>query len=235
MIKSNLPVILLKNLVLLPYQEIRVELKNEISKRVTEISKLYHDSEVLVVCPLDPLEENPDTSDLPKVGVVGKIKNIIELPNGNMRLLISGLYRVKIIDYVNYSNESEVLDAIITRLYINVLLNENIAWDDEFLGELYKLRVDMTLPCFSCGMYTIVDDVDNVFYEILDLAFYEENDYIDLEKCYAIKNVYLEFKGTIWHLSYTETPYHGPEEFEISFEDTGEKVFERKFRYEVKE
>lgn len=114
--KSNLPVILLKNLVLLPYQEIRVELKNEISKRVTEISKLYHDSEVLVVCPLDPLEENPDTSDLPKVGVVGKIKNIIELPNGNMRLLISGLYRVKIIDYVNYSNESEVLDAIISSL-----------------------------------------------------------------------------------------------------------------------
>ena len=114
--KSNLPVILLKNLVLLPYQEIRVELKNEISKRVTEISKLYHDSEVLVVCPLDPLEENPDTSDLPKVGVVGKIKNVIELPNGNMRLLISGLYRVKIIDYVNYSNESEVLDAIISSL-----------------------------------------------------------------------------------------------------------------------
>lgn len=114
--KSNLPVILLKNLVLLPYQEIRVELKNEISKRVTEISKLYHDSEVLVVCPLDPLEESPDTSDLPKIGVVGKIKNIIELPNGNMRLLISGLYRVKIIDYVNYSNESEVLDAIISSL-----------------------------------------------------------------------------------------------------------------------
>ena len=114
--KSNLPVILLKNLVLLPYQEIRVELKNEISKRVTEISKLYHDSEVLVVCPLDPLEENPDTSDLPKIGVVGKIKNVIELPNGNMRLLISGLYRVKIIDYVNYSNESEVLDAIISSL-----------------------------------------------------------------------------------------------------------------------
>jgi hypothetical protein len=129
----------------------------------------------------------------------------------------------------------EVLDAIITRLYINVLLNENIALDDEFLGELYKLRVEMTLTCFSCGMYTIVDDVDNVFYEILDLAFYEENDYIDLEKCYAVKNVYLEFKGTIWHLSYTESPYHGPEEFEISFENTGEKVFERKFRYEVKE
>ena len=114
--KSNLPVILLKNLVMLPYQEIRVELKNEISKKVTEISKLYHDSEVLVVCPLDPLEENPDTTDLPKVGVVGKIKNIIELPNGNVRLLISGMHRVKIIEYVNYSNEKDILDAIISSL-----------------------------------------------------------------------------------------------------------------------
>ena len=75
--KSNLPVILLKNLVMLPYQEIRVELKNEISKKVTEISKLYHDSEVLVVCPLDPLEENPDTTDLPKVPFLLKIISLL--------------------------------------------------------------------------------------------------------------------------------------------------------------
>ena len=49
MIKSNLPVILLKNLVLLPYQEIRVEIKSELSKKVTEISKLYHDINIQTV------------------------------------------------------------------------------------------------------------------------------------------------------------------------------------------
>ena len=114
MIKSNLPVILLKNLVLLPYQDVRVEIKSSVSKKVTEISKLYHDSEVLVVCPLNSLEENPDASDLPKIGVVGKIKSVIELPNGNMRIIISGLYRVKVISYVNYSEDEEVLDSIIT-------------------------------------------------------------------------------------------------------------------------
>ena len=116
MIKSNLPVILLKNLVLLPYQEIRVEIKSELSKKVTEISKLYHDSEVLIVCPLNSLEEKPDTSDLPKIGVVGKIKSVIDLPNGNERVIISGLYRVKVISYVNYSNEEDVLDSIITSI-----------------------------------------------------------------------------------------------------------------------
>ena len=41
MIKSNLPVILLKNLVLLPYQEVRVEIKSDVSKKVTEISKQH--------------------------------------------------------------------------------------------------------------------------------------------------------------------------------------------------
>ena len=116
MIKSNLPVILLKNLVLFPYQEVRVEIKSEISKKVTEISKLYHDSEVLIVCPLDVLEEKPDTSDLPKIGVVGKIKSVIDLPNGNMRVIITGLYRVKVISYVNYSSEEDILDSIITSI-----------------------------------------------------------------------------------------------------------------------
>ena len=110
MIKSNLPVILLKNLVLLPHQEVRVEIKSEVSKKVTELSSIYHDNEVLVVCPLNSLEEKPDISDLPRIGVVGKIKNVIELPNGNKRIIISGLYRVKVISYVNYTNEEDILE-----------------------------------------------------------------------------------------------------------------------------
>lgn len=119
MIKSNLPVILLKDLVLLPYQEVRVELKSEVSKKVTSISKLYHDSEVLIVCPINSLEEIPDASDLPRIGVVGKIRSNIDLPNGNQRVTIEGLYRVRIVSYVNYSNEEEVLDSIITNIEFN--------------------------------------------------------------------------------------------------------------------
>jgi len=136
MIKSNLPVILLKNLVLLPHQEVRVEIKSTLSKKVTEISKLYHDSEVLVVCPLDSLEENPDTSDLPKIGVVGKIKSIIDLPNGNMRVIISGLYRVKVISYVNYSNEEEILDSIITSIEMFDSEIESTAYTRKLISEL---------------------------------------------------------------------------------------------------
>ena len=136
MIKSNLPVILLKNLVLLPYQEVRVEIRSEISKKVTEISRLYHDSEVLVVCPLNTLEENPDTSDLPRIGVIGKIKSIIDLPNGSMRVIISGIERVKVISYVNYSNEEEVLDSIITSIENVDGEIDQIAYSRKLISEL---------------------------------------------------------------------------------------------------
>ena len=136
MIKSNLPVILLKNLVLLPHQEVRVEIKSNVSKKVAEISKEYHDSEVLVVCPLNSLEENPDISDLPRIGVVGKIKSVIDLPNGNMRIIIFGLYRVKVISYVNYSNDSEILDSIITNVSFNDSEIETTAYTRKLMSEL---------------------------------------------------------------------------------------------------
>ena len=136
MIKSNLPVILLKKLVLLPGEEVRVEIKSDISKKVTEISKLYHDSEVLIVCPLNLLEEKPDTADLPRIGVVGKINSVIDLPNGNERVIITGLYRVKIISYVNYSNEEDILDSIITNIETSESEIEWVAYQRKLQAEL---------------------------------------------------------------------------------------------------
>ena len=136
MIKSNLPVILLKKLVLLPGEEVRVEIKSDISKKVTEISKLYHDDEVLIVCPLNTLEEKPDTSDLSRIGVVGKINSVIDLPNGNKRVIITGLYRVKIISYVNYSNEEDILDSIITSIDLSESEREWTAYQRKLQAEL---------------------------------------------------------------------------------------------------
>ncbi len=114
MIKTNLPVILLKGLILLPNQEVRVELTNPITKKVINISKLYHDDEVLIVCPQNTLEEEPDINDLPNIGVIGKIRSHIELPNGGSRVVLSGIERVRVYNYVNYSNEDDILESIVT-------------------------------------------------------------------------------------------------------------------------
>ncbi len=109
--KNNLPVMLLKRIVLLPYQDVRLDLNNDVSSRVIDLAINKNYGEILIVCPTDPYEESPDVSDLPSVGVVGKIKNKIELPNGNLRIVVSGRRRVKILSYVNEIDDGDILKA----------------------------------------------------------------------------------------------------------------------------
>ena len=114
--KTNLPVMLLKRIVLLPYQDVRLDLNNDISNRVIDLAMRKHNGEILIVCPIDPYEESPDVSDLPSVGVVGKIKSRLELPNGNLRLVVSGTKRVKILEYVNEIVDGDILKAHIMEI-----------------------------------------------------------------------------------------------------------------------
>lgn len=111
MSKSNLPVLLLKNLVLFPLGEARIELNNNITKDVMDISKKSFNSHVLVVTPLNYLEEVPDTNDLPKVGVVARIRSRIDLPNGNSRIVLVGLNRVRVLKYMYYPNKKDILES----------------------------------------------------------------------------------------------------------------------------
>ena len=111
--KNNLPVILLKNLVLLPHEEVRIELNNDITKKVMDLSKNYYEDYVLVVTPIEKLEEEPDTSDLPRCGVVAKITSRIDLPNGIIRIVLSGEKRVKVLNYINNLEDKEILKSII--------------------------------------------------------------------------------------------------------------------------
>lgn len=126
--KDSLPVILLKGLCLLPFQEVKLELNNNISKKVINVSKDYYDSKMLIVSPINTLEENPDVSDLPLVGVEGRIKSRIDLSNGNTRVIIEGIKRVEVVDYVYYKKDHNILESYIKDINISNKQNiENIA------------------------------------------------------------------------------------------------------------
>lgn len=114
MIKENLPVIILKGIILLPNNEIRLEFDNTSSSNVIDISEMFHDNEILIVNQKNPLEESPDKSDLPKTGVIAKITHKIELPNGKTRVIIKGLKRANIHEYLNHS--SDIIESIISEI-----------------------------------------------------------------------------------------------------------------------
>ena len=77
--KENIPVLLLKKLTILPSQEVRIELNNELSKKVIDLSTIEFSNKILIVLPSNTLEESPTITDLPKSGVLTLINSKIVL------------------------------------------------------------------------------------------------------------------------------------------------------------
>ncbi len=99
-VKINLPVILLRKDFLFPSGEIRLEFGAEDSKNIIEISEYFHQNKIFVITAKDPLEKNIQLKELPKIGTIAKIKHKLVLPNGKIRVLITGEQRAKAIDYI---------------------------------------------------------------------------------------------------------------------------------------
>ncbi len=137
MIKTNLPVILLRGIVLLPNNDIRLEFDNESNKNIIDVAELFHDNNILVVSGKDPFEEDPDLNELPKIGVLSKIKHKMELPNGKTRIIISGVARVSVYEYLNLNRTSDVLEAIIATIAREEIdKNEEVALTRKIFREL---------------------------------------------------------------------------------------------------
>ena len=113
---KQLLVLILKNLVILPHQEIKIELKDSISKKIIKLSEKKFNNKLLVVAPLDSLESSPSVDDLPTIGVVANITNVIELPNNNLRVNIKGEKRVKVEEYTSFT--TDIINSQISYLEI---------------------------------------------------------------------------------------------------------------------
>ena len=104
MVETNSPILYLREMVLLPYNEIRLEFTNDEDKKVLSLAEKQHDSHLLLVNLLDPLEEEPDINELPEIGILSKIKSKIDLPNGITGVVLIGIDRVSISSYAKIGN-----------------------------------------------------------------------------------------------------------------------------------
>ena len=159
--KTNLPVIILKGIVLLPNNDIRLEFENDDSKNIVDISELFHDNKVLVVSQLDLLEEMPNIDELEKYGVVSKISHKMELPNGKVRVTINGLYRAEVHEYLNKNRPDDILESIISKK-----ISEELPEKEEkaFIRKLYR-EMELyikALPYVSNSVLSLVNNVTSL-------------------------------------------------------------------------
>ena len=122
MLKTKLPVIVLRNMILLPQGEIKLEIQGEQDKNIIYNAINDHNGYVLLVTPKYATMDDIPKENLPKYGIIGKINSNFELPNGSIRINLIGINRAKLYEYLE--NDDLVLNAIIGPVIINDLPKE---------------------------------------------------------------------------------------------------------------
>ena len=220
--KTNLPVIILKGIVLLPNNDIRLEFENDDSKNIVDISELFHDNKVLVVSQLDLLEEMPNVDELEKYGVVSKISHKMELPNGKVRVTINGLYRAEVHEYLNKNRPDDILESIISKK-----ISEELPEKEEkaFIRKLYR-EMELyikALPYVSNSVLSLVNNVTSLD-KMTDIII----PYLQIDNKRTMK--YLKENSTLKRLEMIlEDIYSEKEMFQI------EKQIDTKVRKEMEE
>lgn len=161
MIKTELPVIILRGIILLPNNDIRLEFDNDISKNIIDVAELFHDSKVLIISKEDPLEESVDLKELPKIGVVARISHKMELPNGKTRLVISGLKRANVVELLNNDKNEDILEAIIEE----IVPEEIDAYQEQALIKKLQRELEYytkTIPYASNSIISIVKNMTSL-------------------------------------------------------------------------
>ena len=133
--KTNLPVILLRGIVILPQAEIKLDITKDIEKKAIAMAEEYHDNHILLACQPN-LEENPDIRDISKIGIIGFIKVKMEMPNNKIKVIIKGLNRTHIYDLVNHDGYHEAAVGPITQYDVD--LKMEMAYVRKTFKELKK-------------------------------------------------------------------------------------------------
>lgn len=131
MSSNVLPVLVLKDTVLLPFSELRIDFDTSLEKELFSLSEGYYGSNILILnSNID--KEVVDFDMLPNIGIVGTIKLHIDLPNGKTKIVIYGLRRVKVTDL---KKNNEIIEA-----NIEEIINDEINTKEHsaYLRALYK-------------------------------------------------------------------------------------------------
>ncbi len=109
---TKLQILIIKDMVLFPHNEIRLELVDKIDKKVVNLSLSYFNKNILIICDNTDSKERTIPEQL-KIGIIGTINMKLDLPNDKMRVSITGATRVKI---ENYQQEDDILTGIISKI-----------------------------------------------------------------------------------------------------------------------
>ncbi|NRR01956.1 endopeptidase La [Brevibacillus sp. RS1.1] len=97
--KRELPLLPLRGLLVYPTMVLHLDVGREKSIRALE-QAMVDDNKILLATQEEVHIEEPDAEQIYRIGTVARVKQMLKLPNGTIRVLVEGLQRAKIEEYL---------------------------------------------------------------------------------------------------------------------------------------
>ncbi|MEX2105131.1 MAG: LON peptidase substrate-binding domain-containing protein, partial [Bacilli bacterium] len=94
----TIPLLPLRGMLVYPNMVLHLDVGRERSVKALE-QAMVNDHHVLLATQIDVHIEEPEQSDIYEVGTISKVRQMLKLPNGTIRVLVEGLQRGRIISY----------------------------------------------------------------------------------------------------------------------------------------
>lgn len=95
--KKTLPLIPLRGISIFPHMVVHFDVGRE--KSINALEKAMVDDSAIILCTQkDPKLNEPTTDDFYHIGTVAKVKQMIKLPGGSIRVLVEGVNRGKVVE-----------------------------------------------------------------------------------------------------------------------------------------
>ena len=87
-------VLVINDMVIFPNNEVRIEYDNNSDKKLIDVFENIDDDYMIIVNPIE--DDFVSITSFPKIGVLGRLKLKMNVPNGKTRIIIEGLKRVRL-------------------------------------------------------------------------------------------------------------------------------------------
>ncbi len=160
MTKNNeliIPLLPLRGLIVYPTMVLHLDVGREKSIQALE-KAMVDDHLIFLATQIDTSVQEPDENDIYKMGTLTKVKQMLKLPNGTIRVLVEGLKRAEAVSYIDHdtylsASLKEYPDPVVKDAEHQALMRTLLASFKQYVkmskknsNELYTSTADIEEP-----------------------------------------------------------------------------------------
>lgn len=151
----SLPLLPLRGLLVYPSMVIHLDVGREKSIQALE-QAMVDESQIFLLTQKDAQVEDPTREDLYDIGTIAKVRQMLKLPNGTIRVLVEGLVRAQLTDFEDHETYiqaqiQEVRESQEQGIDIQALMRSVLDYFEQYLRLTKKI---------SAETFSVVSDIE---------------------------------------------------------------------------